>query len=88
MTLAEQLRVEKSSSIHTDMPWLKEEVVKAIRDRGEWSIICDKHVRDISKNFSAPYKYWSPIEEWARKEGFRVYPKYNSYGVKSICISL
>lgn len=88
MTLAEQLRKEKANTILTDMPWLKESVIRRVRDSGEWSIICDRHVREISENFSAPYKYWAPIEEWARGEGFRVYPRYNSYGVKSICISL
>lgn len=86
MTLAEQLRNEMN--IHEVMPWLKEDVVKSIRSNGRYSRICDKHVREITRNFSFPYKYYTHIEEWARKEGFKVYPTFNSYGVRSICISL
>ena len=70
-----------------EIPWLKEEVVKDIRNRGEFCIICDHHICDISK-FSIPYKYWTPIKEWARKEGFRVCCECNSYGVRHLVIRL
>lgn len=86
MTLAEQLRNE--INIHEVMPWLKEDVVKSIRYNGKYSRICDNHVREITRNFSFPYKYYTHIETWARKEGFNVNSTYNSYGVRSICISL
>lgn len=86
-TLAEQLRNEMGSSIHTEIPWLKQRVLERIKHDGEFSIICDRHINDIS-TFSIPYRYWSPIEDWARSEGFRCECRYNSYGVKHLCISL
>ncbi len=86
MTLAEQLRNE--INIHEVMPWLKEDVMKSIRNNGRYSRICDKHINEIKRNFAFPFKYYTHIEDWARKEGFNVYSKYNSYGVRSIVITL
>jgi hypothetical protein len=85
MTLAEQLRQEVD--ITKELPWLKEEVVKQIRQRGKFSIICDTHINSAD-SFSIPYKYWTPIEKWARSEGFSVYGSHNSYGVKRLNIEL
>lgn len=86
MTLADQLKNEVN--IHEIMPWLKEDVIREIRSYGRYSRICDKHIDKIKQNFAFPFKYYVHIEEWARKEGFRVHSEYNSYGVRSIVISL
>ena len=86
MTLAEQLRNEMN--IHEVMPWLKEDVVKEIRSMGYYSRICDTHIRGISRNSSFPFKYYTNVEKWARKEGFNVQSEYNSYGVRYIVITL
>lgn len=85
MTLAEQLRQEVD--ITKELPWLKEEVVKQIRQSGKFSIICDTHI-SRADSFSIPYKYWTPIEKWATSEGFSVYCSHNSYGVKRLNIEL
>lgn len=86
-TLAEQLRAEQPN-IHKEMPWLKEGVVNDIKCRGEYRIICDKHISRIDENFAVPNRYWTPIVEWAESEGLRCYPSYNHAGVRSLCISL
>lgn len=83
--LADLLRNE--IDIHKELPWLQEEVVKRIKSNGVFSIICDTHVNDIS-TYSLPFKYWSPVETWARKEGFNTDCKYNNYGVKHLIITL
>jgi hypothetical protein len=87
MSLAEQLRAEQPN-IHKEMPWLKESVVNNIKYRGEYRIICDKHISRIDENFAVPNRYWNPIKEWAESEGLRVYATYNRAGVRSLCISL
>lgn len=87
-TLAEQLRKEASSNLLNDLPWLAEETIKHIRWDGRYSMICDKHIDKISKSWAVPNKYYAPIEEWARKEGFRVSASYNRAGVRSIVIEL
>lgn len=86
MTIAEQLRNE--INIHQVMPWLKEDVTNSIRNCGYFSRICDKHINKITRKSSFPLKYYTPIEEWARKEGLKVYSTYNSYGVRSLKITL
>ena len=86
MNLAEQLKSQMD--IHKEIPWLKDSVISQIKNRGEYGIICDTHIREINARFAIPYRYWKPIEEWARSEGFSVYFRYNSYGVKHLCISL
>ena len=85
MTIAEQLKSE--INLQKDIPWLKDEVMKQIRNRGMFSIICDTHVGDITK-FAIPYKYNSALQEWARQEGLNVEIVYNNYGVKHIRITL
>lgn len=85
MTIAEQLKNE--INLQKDIPWLKEEVMSQIRDRGMFSIICDTHIRDITK-FSLSYKYNSALQDWARQEGLNVETAYNNYGVKHIRITL
>lgn len=85
MTIAEQLKNE--INLQKDIPWLKEEVMSQIRGRGMFSIICDTHIRDVTK-FSLPYKYNSSIQDWARQEGLNVETAYNNYGVKHIRITL
>lgn len=85
MTIAEQLKNE--INLQKDIPWLKDEVMKQIRNRGMFSIICDTHVRDITK-FAIPYKYNSALQDWARQEGLNVETVYNNYGVKHIKITL
>ncbi len=85
MSLAEQLRNE--INIHEVMPWLKEETIKHIRWDGKFAMICDTHINEIKK-WAVPFKYYSPIQEWARSEGFKVFSEYNSYGVRSIVITL
>lgn len=87
MTLAEQLRNE-SKNLLSEIPWLEEETVKHIRWNGKYSMICDKHIDKISKSWAIPERFWTPIADWARENGFRVSTSYNSYGVKSIVISL
>ena len=86
MTLAEQLRNE--FNIHEVMPWLKEDVIRELRGSGRYCRICDNHVREIERNFSFPFKYYTHIEDWARKEGLNVHIEYNYYGVKHIVITL
>ena len=86
MNLAEQLKQE--IDVHKEMPWLKDSVISHIRNSGEYCIICDTHIYNIRKDFAIPYRYWKPIEDWARKEGFNVYCSCNSYGVKHLFISL
>ena len=86
MTLAEQLRNE--IDIHKAMPWLKEDVVKSIRSNGHYSRICDRHINEITRNFSFPFKYYTHIADWASKEGLNVHSEYNSYGVRYIVITL
>ena len=86
MTLAEQLRNE--INVTNEIPWLAEEVVKAIRNNGRYVIICDTHIKDVKRNWSLPNKYFTPVCEWARKEGFCARATYNSYGVKHIEITL
>ena len=86
-TLAEQLRAEQPN-IHTEMPWLRERVINEIKWHGEFKIICDKHISRIDEGFAIPNRYWTPIVEWAQKEGLRAYATYNRAGVRSLCISL
>ena len=85
MTIAEQLKSE--INLQKDIPWLKDEVMDQIRGIGMFNIICDTHVRDITK-FALPYKYNSAIQSWAIQEGFNVETVYNNYGVKHIRITL
>lgn len=87
MTLAEQLRNE-SKNLLSEIPWLEEETVKHIRWNGKFSMICDKHIGKITQAWAIPERFWTPIADWARENGFRVSTSYNSYGVKSIVISL
>ncbi len=87
MTLAEQLRKE-SKNLLNEIPWLEEETIKHIKWNGRYSMICDRHIREVSKSFSLPEKFWTPVSDWARENGFNVSTSYNSYGVKSIVISL
>jgi len=85
MTLAEQLRAEVN--IIKDIPWLQDAVADRIRNEGEFCIICDKHIHDISRT-AIPYKYWNSVEQWAKEEGFVVGERYNSHGVKYLTIRL
>lgn len=85
MTIAEQLKSE--INLQKDIPWLKDEVMKQIRNRGMFSIICDTHINDID-SYSLPYKYNSAVQSWARQEGLNVETAYNNYGVKHIRITL
>ena len=87
MTLADLLRQEASSTLLKDISWLPEKVIEDIRGRGKFSIICDRHIREIS-TYSLPMKYEYPIKQWATQQGFRVSNSYNSYGVKYIDITL
>lgn len=88
-TLADMLREESKNNLLKDIEWLPEEVAKDIRNCGRFIIICDTHIHDISKTRSSiPYKYDHAVREWARQQGFNVYSKCNSYGVKQIAIEL
>ena len=86
MGLAEQLKNEVN--VLNELPWLKEGVINGIKNYGRYRLICDTHISKPNRNFSVPYKYWTPISDWARKEGFRVSADYNSYGVKHLVIEL
>ena len=86
MSLAEQIRNE--INVTKELPWLEESVVRHVKGSGRYCIICDTHIERVNKDFSVPYKYFEPICDWARKEGFRAGTVYNSYGVKHIEITL
>lgn len=86
-TLADVLRRESSNQLLKDIEWLPSEVAKDIRSGGRFTIICDRHIHDISKS-SIPYKYDYAVREWARSQGFNVSTLHNSYGVAYICITL
>lgn len=87
MTLADQLRNE-SKNLLNEIPWLKEETIKHIKWDGRYSMICDRHIDKISKSWALPERFWVPVADWARENGFHVSTSYNSHGVKSIVISL
>ena len=84
---AENLKKELKENLLKDIPWLQERVIDQIKNYGNFSIICDKHINKVS-TFSISQKYESVIEEWAKENGFRTYNTYNSYGVKSLNIKL
>lgn len=86
MTIAEQLRNE--INVTKELPWLAGTVTNSIRHGGRYTIICDTHISEIKKDWCLPNKYFTPVCEWARKEGLNARPVYNSYGVKHIEISL
>lgn len=86
MTIAEQICNE--INVTKEIPWLAEDVMKAIRNDGEYTIICDTHIGNISRGWSLPNKYFAPVCEWARREGLHARATYNSYGVKHIEITL
>ena len=86
-TLAEQLRNE--INVTRDLPWLAEDVMKALRSsRGKYVILCDSHIGRIQQGWALPGKYFTPVCEWARREGLRAGAIYNGYGVKHIEITL
>ena len=85
--IEENLKKELKENLLKDIPWLQERVVDQIKTYGNFSIICDKHIKHVS-TFSIPQKYESMIEEWAKENGFKTYNTYNSYGVKSLNIKL
>ena len=87
MTLADILRQESKSTLLTDIPWLPERVVDSIRACGKYRIICDTHIKEISKS-SVPNKYYYPINQWAEQQGFHVRDEYYSSGVRLIAITL
>lgn len=86
MTLAETLKNDIKNLLD-DIPWLQERVISKIKAYGYFSIICDKHVKNVS-TYSLPQKYEYPIQNWAKENGFKTYNTYNYYGVKSIKIEL
>ena len=86
MTLAETLKND-SKNLLNDIPWLQNSVINQIKTYGYFSIICDTHVKNVS-TYSLPQKYEYPIQNWAKENGIRTSNTYNSYGVKSIKISL
>ena len=83
-----QNKLKKEIDIEKEIPNLRECVTSSIKNFGEYCVICDTHIRDISPRFSIPYRYWTPICDWARKEGLYVSTHYNSYGVKHLVITL
>lgn len=85
MTLAEEMR--NSVSIERDHPNFRESVRESLLNRGKWSIICDTHITKIM-NYAVPFKYWSSIEEFARREGLRAIEYRNPYGVRCIRITM
>lgn len=87
MNIAEQIRNE--INVTKDLPWLAEDVMNALRsNRGRYTILCDSHIRDIERGWSLPGKYFTPVCEWARREGLHAGATYNFYGVKLIEITL
>jgi hypothetical protein len=87
MTLADILRQEAKSTLLTDIPWLPESVVDSVRACGKYRIICDRHIREVSKS-SVPNKYYYPIKQWAEQQGFHVRDEYYPSGVRLIAITL
>lgn len=85
-TLAEQLR--QAINVERDLPWLKEEVGKGILGRGKCVLLCDSHIKSIGQGWALPGKYFTPVCEWARREGLHARDTYNAYGVKQIEITL
>lgn len=86
MALAETLKND-SKNLLNDTPWLQETVINQIKTYGYFSIICDKHIKNVS-TYSLPQKYEYLIQNWAKENGCITYNTYNSYGVKSIKIEL
>lgn len=84
-TLADQVR--QSINVSTELPFLAEDVLKTLKTSGRYRIICDTHIHKIS-GWSIPAKYFTPVCEWARQEGLNAGAYYNSYGVRSIEITL
>lgn len=86
-TLAEKLR--QQINVSTELPWLAEDVMKDLQSsRGRYVILCDSHIREIKRGWWLPGKYFTPVCEWARREGLHAGAIYNSYGVKHIEITL
>lgn len=60
--LAESLKKELKENLLKDIPWLQERVINQIKNYGNFSIICNKHINRVN-TFSIPQKYESVIEE-------------------------
>ena len=86
MTLAEQIR--NQIDVEKELPWLREDVLQDIKVNGRWSVICDTHIQEIKEGWALPNKYFTPVSEWAHKEGLKAYATYNNYGVKSLELTL
>ena len=86
MTLAEQIR--NQIDVEKDLPWLREDVLQDIKVNGRWRVICDNHIQEIREGWSLPNKYFTPVSEWANKEGLRAHATYNGYGVRSLELTL
>jgi hypothetical protein len=83
-TIAEQLR--QTINVERDLPWLRQDVLRDLQGRGKWYAICDTHNHDV-KNYAIPAKYFTPVCEWARREGLHAEAHYNGYGVRGIVIT-
>ena len=93
MTIAEQLKLGETD-IETDLPSLRQDVIRRIKHNGEWNAICDWHISEANVRESdgvigsVPPKFFNKICEWAHKEGLRSYVKYSSRGTRMIAVSV
>lgn len=85
-TIAEQIK--NSINIEKEIPKLRDIVINRIKNLGEYSVVCDTHIKDTDPEWAIQYKYWTPICEWAEKEGLHTHTSFNNYGVKYLTITL